>query len=191
MTTDEGRSFSYMCKDGTVLGATYYDGTVASSTPGMPPTPTGHITLTIGRNTTELKQTISADGARYTNADESVIFWDKGQMAMYLENNKPVHGDCAQQVPEGKLKVVNFSGTLEQVNEGCYVDGECYVVVDKKHVTVVRGWSQETVGSVLGVDNFGELNDHIGKSVEVYAQDKGDGTYTLYGSAGFYVKALK
>ena len=89
---------------------------------------------------------------------------------------------------EGKLKVANFSGPLEEVNTGCFADGECYVVVDGKHVTAIMGWSQETVGSVQGVEGFGDLENHIGKEVEVYAQDTGDGKYTLYGSEGFYIK---
>jgi hypothetical protein len=91
----------------------------------------------------------------------------------------------------GKLKVAVFQGKLEEVNLGCFVDGECYVVVDGKHVTTTLGWRQEVVGRVLGVESFGDLEKHIGEEVEVYAQDKGDGTYTLYGSAGFYVKLLE
>lgn len=89
---------------------------------------------------------------------------------------------------EGKLKVANFSGKLESINEGCYADGECFVVIQGKHVTVTMGWSQEIVGSVIGVPSFADLKSHIGEEFEVYAQDKGDGTYTLYGSEGFYIK---
>lgn len=89
---------------------------------------------------------------------------------------------------DGKLKVINFSGKLEEVDEGCYSDGECFVVIDGKHVTVIWGWRQEVVGSVLGVPSFGDLNNHIGDTFEVYAKDNGDGTYTLYGSEGFYIK---
>ncbi len=92
--------------------------------------------------------------------------------------------------PIGKLKVANFTGTLEKVDVGCFADGECFVKVDGKHVTTVRGWSQEIVGSVIGVDGFGDLEQHIGKKVEVYAQDNSDGTYTLYGNKGFYVKLV-
>lgn len=98
----------------------------------------------------------------------------------------PATGTPAQ--PEGKLKVGNFTGKLEQVNTGCFADGECYVVVDKKHVTVLMGWSRDTVGSIQGAESIGDLEKFIGKDVEVYAKDKGDGTYTLYGSEGFYVK---
>lgn len=93
-----------------------------------------------------------------------------------------------ENVEEGKLKVANFSGKLEEVNTGCFADAECYVVVDGKHVTAIMGWSQETVGTVQGVEGFGDLENHIGKEVEVYAQDTGDGKYTLYGSEGFYIK---
>lgn len=90
----------------------------------------------------------------------------------------------------GKLKADVFTGTLEEVNTGCFADGECYIVVDGKHVTAIRGWSQNEVGTVQGVDGFGDLESHIGKKVEVYAQDLQDGTYTLYGSKGFYIKLL-
>jgi len=102
------------------------------------------------------------------------------------ENRLPApSGENAQ---EGKLKAANFSGKLEEVNTGCFADAECYVVVDGKHITAIMGWSQETVGTVQGVEGFGDLENHIGKEVEVYAQDTSDGKYTLYGSEGFYIK---
>lgn len=90
----------------------------------------------------------------------------------------------------GKLKADVFSGTLEAVDTGCFADGECFVVVDGKHVTALRGWSRDTVGSVQGVEGFGDLESHIGTQIEVYAQVLEDGTYTLYGSEGFYIKLL-
>lgn len=90
----------------------------------------------------------------------------------------------------GKIKADMFTGKLEKVDTGCFADGECFVEVDGKHVTVLMGWSRDTVGSVKGVDGFGDLENYIGKKVEVYAQEKVDGTYTLYGSEGFYVKVL-
>jgi hypothetical protein len=93
------------------------------------------------------------------------------------------------QQSEGKLKADTFSGTLQSVDTGCFADGECFVVVDGKHVTVLRGWSRDTVGSVIGADGIGGLEAYIGQEVEVYAQDNSDGTYTLYGSEGFYIKA--
>ncbi len=89
-----------------------------------------------------------------------------------------------------KLKARTFMGTLETVDTGCFADGECFIEVDGQHVTVLRGWSEATVGSVLGVEGFGDLTQRIGEQVEVYAQVLEDETYTLYGSEGFYVKAL-
>lgn len=91
---------------------------------------------------------------------------------------------------EGKIKADVFIGTLEEVNTGCFADGECYVVVDGKHVTAIIGWSRDVVGSVIGVPGFGDLTAYLGKSVEVYAHMKEDGSYSLYGSEGFHIKVL-
>lgn len=99
-----------------------------------------------------------------------------------------VMNEDVEEEQNGKLKAANFSGELEEVNTGCFADGECYVVIDGKHITVLRGWSRDTVGSVQGVEGIGDLEAHIGAEMEVYAQDLSDGTYTLYGSEGFYVK---
>jgi hypothetical protein len=106
------------------------------------------------------------------------------------ENDRIANPNAQPDVPVGKLKVANFTGKLEKVDTGCFADGECYVEVDGKHITAIMGWSQKTVGSVQGVDGFGDLESHIGAQVEVYAQDNSDGTYTLYGSEGFYIKLL-
>lgn len=91
----------------------------------------------------------------------------------------------------GKLKADTFTGTLTKVDTGCFADGECYVEVDGKKVTALLGFNQNEVGSVIGVEGFGDLEGSIGKEVEVYAQDNSDGTYTLYGSTGFYIKVLE
>lgn len=110
-----------------------------------------------------------------------------GQSEETVSENGRVMND--EEAPtSGKLKAANFSGELEEVNTGCFADGECYVVVAGKHITVLRGWSRDTVGTVQGVEGIGDLEAHIGAEVEVYAQDLSDGTYTLYGSEGFYVK---
>ena len=92
----------------------------------------------------------------------------------------------------GKLKADVFTGKLEEVNTGCFADGECYVVVDGVHVRTLMGWNQNVVGSVQGVEGFGDLEAHIGEYVEVYAQDlmASENMFTLYGSEGFYVKLV-
>lgn len=90
----------------------------------------------------------------------------------------------------GKLKADTFIGKLEEVNIGCFADGECYVVVNGKHITTLLGRKSGEVGGVVGVEGFGDLENFIGSEVEVYAQDLSDGTFTLYGSEGFYIKLL-
>lgn len=97
-----------------------------------------------------------------------------------VDNN----GELVDSQSEAQL----FTGTLTEFNPGCYVDGECYAIVDGKHVTIARGWSQETVGSVTGTDSgMGGLESHIGGEVEVYAQYLDENTYTLYGSEDYYI----
>lgn len=123
----------------------------------------------------------------YTVADKEEVVVSENTNG---DNTRLSSPDQSEPVPvsEGKLKAATFSGKLEEVNVSCFADGECYVVVDGKHVTTTIGWSQQTVGSVQGVESFGDLQKHIGEQVEVYAKDNNDGTYTLYGSEGFYVK---
>lgn len=63
-------------------------------------------------------------------------------------------------------------------------------MVDGKHVTALTGMriDPESVGAVQGVPGFGDLESHIGETVEVYARVNSDNTYSLYGSEGFYIK---
>lgn len=85
---------------------------------------------------------------------------------------------------------VSFSGTLEEVNTGCFADGECYIMVDGKHITTLWGWTNEIVGSVKGVAGFGDLESHIGKTINVNANELDPGNYTLYGSADYFVELV-
>ncbi len=91
----------------------------------------------------------------------------------------------ALQAPE------RFTGKLQEVNIGCFADGECFVVVDGKHVTTTWGWTQEVVGTVKGVEGFGDLEQHIGKGIEVYANKLQNGDFTLYGDAAYYIELKK
>jgi hypothetical protein len=88
----------------------------------------------------------------------------------------------------GTLAADTFKGTLTEVTTGCFADGECSVTVDGKHVTAIMGWSRDVVGSVEGVEGFGDLEKYLGKEIEVYAQRLDPQTYTLYGSEGFYIR---
>ena len=54
-------------------------------------------------------------------------------------------------------------------------------------VTLLWGWTQETVGKVIGVESIGDLAKHTGETVGVYANKLRDGSYTLYGNADYYI----
>jgi hypothetical protein len=92
----------------------------------------------------------------------------------------------AARLPMGEM----FVAVLEKVDTGCFADGECFVVAGGNHVTALLGWTNETVGKVLGVSGFGDLENHVGKKVEVYAKKVSDGKYTLYGDEAYYIKAV-
>lgn len=79
---------TYICQEGKTINASYYKGEQKQVEPGQPPIPSGSIKLTLsdGQNL-DLPQTISADGSRYANNDESFVFWSKGDGALILENN--------------------------------------------------------------------------------------------------------
>jgi len=117
--------------------------------------------------------------------NESVIIRNEAETD---RRANPETGPTAEQLM--KLKPEVFVGVLEKVDTGCFADGECYVVVNGKRVTALRGWSQDTVGSIQGVPSFGDLESYIGKKIEVYAHALPDGTYTLYGNEGFHIKVI-
>lgn len=52
------------------------------------------LALSDGRTLT-LPQAMSASGARYANASESIVFWNKGHTAFIDENGKPSYSGCA------------------------------------------------------------------------------------------------
>jgi membrane-bound inhibitor of C-type lysozyme len=78
---------NYICNGGKTMSASFYKGKDQPVEPGQMPVPSGSAKLSLsdGRKF-DLKQTISADGGRYANSDESFIFWDKGNTALVLEN---------------------------------------------------------------------------------------------------------
>jgi hypothetical protein len=88
-----------------------------------------------------------------------------------------------------------FKGVLQSVNTGCFADGECFVIVEGKHVTVLmlsRGMQQTApVGIVEGVPSFGDLTSHVGATVEVRAALQSDGSYTLYGDPTYHIKLVQ
>lgn len=83
---------AYQCDDGKTITADFYTGENTVVEPGQAPVPTGKVRLFLDNGEDfELLQTISADGARYANSDESFVFWDKGDKALVLENGVEVN----------------------------------------------------------------------------------------------------
>jgi membrane-bound inhibitor of C-type lysozyme len=81
-------SAQYICNNKKTIDAAFYEGpTLTSTATATPPVPTGTVELTLsdGRTLT-LKQTISADGARYADDNEHFIFWSKGNGALVTDN---------------------------------------------------------------------------------------------------------
>lgn len=81
-------SVTYSCDQDRTIDATYYSGEARATAPGEMPQPGGSVVVSIdGAPAVTLKQTVSADGARYANADESLVFWNKGDQALIMRNN--------------------------------------------------------------------------------------------------------
>jgi membrane-bound inhibitor of C-type lysozyme len=72
---------TYTCRSDKTVRAIYHEKGV-------------QLLLSDGRNLT-LPHAISASGARYANADESVVFWNKGDTAFITEGKDTTFADCA------------------------------------------------------------------------------------------------
>jgi membrane-bound inhibitor of C-type lysozyme len=77
-------SVKYACADGKTIAATYYADKV-------------DVVLSDGREMT-LPQTMSGSGIRYADADESFVFWSKGNTAFATEGDadEPTYADCTE-----------------------------------------------------------------------------------------------
>ena len=85
----------YSCDNSKKINASFYAGTLIPVKPGEPPKPSGSVRLTLsdGRDLI-LQQTISADGGRYANKDESFVFWTKGNGSFIDEANVMTFANC-------------------------------------------------------------------------------------------------
>ena len=83
-------SVQYICNDNKIIHVNFYENdSIASTNENMPPVPGGSVKIKLNNeNPITLTQTISADGGRYANKDESFVFWSKGNTALVLENNQ-------------------------------------------------------------------------------------------------------
>lgn len=66
------------------------------------------LSLSDGRNLL-LSQGVSASGARYVNADESLVFWNKGDTAFITEGDQTTYADCltSQTQPASTTQMAN------------------------------------------------------------------------------------
>jgi membrane-bound inhibitor of C-type lysozyme len=91
----------YTCDSGKTIDATYQNATSATTTGNSV-----ILVLSDGRQMT-LPQTISADGARYSNGNpqipdgqpgaETFVFWSKGNGAFVTENGTATYNNCLTQ----------------------------------------------------------------------------------------------
>ncbi len=103
----------YSCDAKKSIKAVFHSGEAKFSTDSQPPIPGGSVDVVLsdGRNMT-LAQTISADGVRYANSDESFVFWSKGNGALVLENSEQksyVGCITVADVPNGSLLTQIYS----------------------------------------------------------------------------------
>ena len=104
---------SYFCDAHKTIIASYYDGeSKPAPSVDQPPTPGGSVSVVLsdGRTMT-LHQTISADGGRYANSDESIVFWNKGRGVMFTEGNTQTYTGCIEAAKDsGGLPLVYTNG---------------------------------------------------------------------------------
>jgi hypothetical protein len=74
----------FRCADGRTVDAVFSNGPRSSVS----------LVLSDGRSLS-LPQRRSASGARYANADQSFVFWNKGDDAFIEENGQPSHRGCS------------------------------------------------------------------------------------------------
>lgn len=101
----------YLCDGEKTIEATFYQGEEITTEPGEQPVPSGsvEIVLSDGRSF-NLNQTISASGARYSNTDESFIFWSKGDEALVLEDGVEKDYTGCVALPNEGITVVSPNG---------------------------------------------------------------------------------
>jgi membrane-bound inhibitor of C-type lysozyme len=101
---------TYKCLDDHTVEAVFMtEGPMPESAPEQPPASNALVSLSLdGAQDILLPHAISADGSRYANDDESLVFWSKGNGAMVLQNG-------AESTYQNCIVVKEDTGTLPQV----------------------------------------------------------------------------
>ncbi len=79
----KGYTYDFTCKDNRSITATFYPSDDRQA----------DLVLSDGRTMT-LIHAPAADGARYINLEESIVFWNKGTTAFLEENKITTYRDC-------------------------------------------------------------------------------------------------
>lgn len=80
-----------------------------------------------------------------------------------------------------------FEGKVTAYSTACFADGICSISVDGKKIITTIGRSQQTLGTVRGILDFGSIENNVGAKAKVYARKTDEG-YTLYGDADYYIE---
>lgn len=127
---------SYACEGTLGITAAFFEkekGLVVVA--DQPPTPTGHVTLTLNDGRVlVLAQTVSADGARYGDATSSAVFLSKGRSAVFIENNGSTTAHCIEVVADAGSLPSIFASSTRGISLR-YPSG--YVVDDKYSYTAL------------------------------------------------------
>lgn len=84
----------YLCEQNKTITAEYFNGPTRTAPNGQP-IPGGRVDISLsdGRKLS-LPQTLSGSGIRYANADESFVFWSKGDTAFVEEGKAMTYTGC-------------------------------------------------------------------------------------------------
>ena len=153
---------TFSCNQGKTIKAVFYPGEPQLPVnPNEPPIPGGSVSVVLsdGRSMT-LAQTISADGGRYANADESFVFWNKGNGALVLENGKEVnYTGCivVAPLPMGSDLYQTYSNGADgfsiRTPDGYTVDSSYQYQMDPK--TIINGVKFTIPSAVADGTNLG------------------------------------
>ena len=163
----------YVCNGHKNITAAFFHGQPAPVTPGEPPTPTGSVKLTFDDGkTTELPQTLSADGARYATADESLVFWSKGNGALVLE-------DGAEKNYLGCVTTALDPGGLPNIYHD---DARDFSIRYPDGYTVDPAYVDEQVGPDKGIEGMRlRIPDALAAGTNLSSYDTGVAVETLPG----------
>ncbi|MHB1316455.1 MAG: MliC family protein [Minisyncoccota bacterium] len=198
---------TYQCANNHTMKVVFIEkGPLPVVVPGEPPASNTSVSISIdGAPIISLPQAISADGSRYANSDESLVFWIKGSGAMVLENGKESnYKNCilvkedVGNLPQVYLDEINhftLRYPVEYSVDNLYkynnlgpnlsISGVKFTIPDT--VTTGTNLSKDTYVSVEHSNTkICSANDFLSNvnNVKPYVVEDGDFTYSMASSTG-------